>query len=531
MAHRLLFLVALGSAAEATTPWRCVAHRSQYAPIRLNAAGDMECMANGQNCAWSATANACRDRLASVDNRAVSTLSCGIEHLAKFQATGYDKRNHWCSTSLAALDPSDPRVYQCIYSHRDGVFVGIHLNLNRHVECLSRDGVSCLARAATLDACMTKLISETVTSIPLVCTDEEYSKQDHWCNLIEKAPSTQVRPSMLRGNQVTQRPLTSWMVWTTTATSIGFLVALASFVMFLLCRQPPPKPEPRRYLLEKPKAPPGVNALLAFRIDHRDVHQTSLLGSGAHANVYLGQYKSIPVAIKRLRDSTSQKSIECFTREIQLLGSFHSPYVVQLIGVYWSNPNATDIASVTELMDGGDLRDFLATQKKVLFPWEDKLHWIQSIVDALVYLHSFPVVHRDLKSRNILLDSSKGVKLADFGRDERLVGSGRWMAPEVLQLNKYSPASDIFSFGVILFEFDSHQIPYTNIKDEWSGQALSDSAIMKMIVNDTIQLEFSMTMPCWLSDLGQQCLARNPSDRPTAIQMASAIRDKLRRNA
>ncbi|KAG9409257.1 hypothetical protein AC1031_019507 [Aphanomyces cochlioides] len=165
MAHRMLFLDALVSAAEATTPWRCLAHRSQYAPIRLNAAGDMECMANGRNCAWSATA--------------MSTLSCGIEHLAKLQTTGYDKRNHWCSTSLAALDPSDPRVYQCIYSHRDGVFVGIHLNLNRHVECLSRDGVSCLARAATLDACMTKLISETVTSIPLVCTDEEYAKQDH----------------------------------------------------------------------------------------------------------------------------------------------------------------------------------------------------------------------------------------------------------------------------------------------------------------------------------------------------------------
>ncbi|KAG9409258.1 hypothetical protein AC1031_019508 [Aphanomyces cochlioides] len=105
------------------------------------------------------------------------------------------------------------------------------------------------------------------------------------------------------------------------------------------------------------------------------------------------------------------------------------------------------------------------------------------------------------------------------------------MAPEVLQLNKYSPACDIFSFGVILFEFDSHQIPYTNIKDEWSGQALSDSAIMKMIVNDTIQLEFSMSMPYWLSDLGRQCLARNPSDRPTAIQVASAIRDKRRRNA
>ncbi|KAF0684727.1 Aste57867_23313 [Aphanomyces stellatus] len=111
-----------------------------------------------------------------------------------------------------------------------------------------------------------------------------------------------------------------------------------------------------------------------------------------------------------------------------------------------------------------------------MMPWQAKLECALSVAKALVYLKERQVIHRDLKSRNVLLDSDKGTKLADFGisrrhdEDEQSmtmgVGTYRWMAPEVLAFRHYTIAVDVFSFGVLLSELDTHQIPYS---DKQSG--------------------------------------------------------------
>ncbi|KAF0690147.1 Aste57867_18472 [Aphanomyces stellatus] len=197
-----------------------------------------------------------------------------------------------------------------------------------------------------------------------------------------------------------------------------------------------------------------MRGLELCRIQDKDVQLHHIIGAGAFADVWSGRYRNEPVAIKQLQaKNVTMHQLQSFVDEIHLMSTFNSPYIVQFIGAAWEQPK--DMKCVMELMDGGDLRDYLTNHNADAFPWEDKLVHIQRIADALVYLHSLSVIHRDLKSRNVLLDSTKGTKLTDFGVSKEDmeatmtmgVGTFRWMAPEVIKSHKYTVSSDIYSFG------------------------------------------------------------------------------------
>ncbi|KAG9398231.1 hypothetical protein AC1031_022051 [Aphanomyces cochlioides] len=187
-------------------------------------------------------------------------------------------------------------------------------------------------------------------------------------------------------------------------------------------------------------------------------------------------------------------------------------------------------------MDAGDLRDNLTTRTPDEFTWREKIHVMANIVDGLAYLHSLPVIHRDLKSRNVLMDSTKGAKLTDFGlskedtQETMTVGVGTylWMAPEILQLNHYSVAADAYSFGMILSEMDSHKIPYADMTNRKNGKPLVDTAIMGMVIAATIKPAFSNTMPEWIRDMAMQCISSSPDERPTALILSSIIHKQIK---
>ncbi|EQC38357.1 TKL protein kinase [Saprolegnia diclina VS20] len=216
-----------------------------------------------------------------------------------------------------------------------------------------------------------------------------------------------------------------------------------------------------------------------------------------------------------------------------------SPYIVQLLGASWRIPS--DLQMVLEWMDRGDLRSVLyktapstPNEASASFSWDEKIECMLSIVEGLVYLHSMNILHRDLKSRNILLDSTKGTKLTDFGTSREMstetmtigVGTFRWMAPEVLHDCYYSTAADVYSFGVVLSELSTHEIPYYDLCNE-KGQRLGDTAIMSRVMSGSTAPTFGTSTPSWVLDLGKACIATSPESRPTAIQIAHVIRQHI----
>ncbi|KAF0702795.1 Aste57867_7745 [Aphanomyces stellatus] len=272
------------------------------------------------------------------------------------------------------------------------------------------------------------------------------------------------------------------------------------------------------------------------RLDARALTLSHVLGTGAFADVLYGVYLDQPVAVKMLharRVSTTQ--VQALVHEILLLSTFDSPYIVKLVGAVWSRPS--DLACVLELMDGGDLRDHLTRFSPAVFAWQDKYMHIHSVVQGLVYLRSLNVIHRDVKSRNILLDSIKGTKLTDFGISKEDiqatmtvgVGTFRWMAPEVILDHQYTVAADIYSFGCVLSEFSTHQVPYEDVRNPANGEPLADTSIMVKVVAGTLQPSFEVhTCPAWIHELALHCLAMQPRDRPTAYEVAHVVRTKLK---
>ncbi|RHY15957.1 hypothetical protein DYB25_008021, partial [Aphanomyces astaci] len=133
------------------------------------------------------------------------------------------------------------------------------------------------------------------------------------------------------------------------------------------------------------------------RIASNEVRPVQAIAQGAYGEVWLGQYLGQKVAMKKLL-------------------TIHSPYVVQFVGVTWTKP--ADMALVTEYMAGGDLRGVLvANSSAQSFTWHHKVQCALHIAEGLVYLHTMDpkVIHRDLKSRNVLLDADFNAKLTDFG--------------------------------------------------------------------------------------------------------------------
>ncbi|KAF0688506.1 Aste57867_19876 [Aphanomyces stellatus] len=273
------------------------------------------------------------------------------------------------------------------------------------------------------------------------------------------------------------------------------------------------------------------------RLHSQDLQLDRRLGSGASGDIWLGTFQSrTRVAIKCLHShKCTHDAIQHFIDEIALLASLHSPHVVELVGAAWTRPST--LQAVLEFMNRGDLRDWLAHTTCHETLWTTKLPWARDIADGLVYLHSMNIIHRDLKSRNVLLDSDKPAKLADFGisrgnADDLVtmtlgIGTCRWMAPEILNDSLYTTAVDIFSFGVVLSEMDTHDVPYADLLNS-QGQPFADMTILRLVHQKQLRPTFSPHCPPWLHALAQQCMDQDPARRPRASEVAYVLHNRLR---
>lgn len=275
--------------------------------------------------------------------------------------------------------------------------------------------------------------------------------------------------------------------------------------------------------------------LLSLQLRASAIKDIKPLGSGAYATVWLVRYRNLQLlASKRLRpERRTKKHTAAFVEEIKLIANFDHPNLVRLIGAAWTVE--TDLQMLLEYMEGGDLRRYLADSNTPSGWTTTKFNIAIDVIEALVYLHSFtpPLVHRDLKSNNVLLSSDMEAKLSDFGTsrfrssDKTMtggVGTGRWLAPEVIRGDSdYGPAADIYSFGTLLTELDTNQIPYDNVRAS-NGKIMSDLTILHRVATGKLHPKVRATCGKALKDLVERCLLEDPAERPTAPAIAYELR-------
>ncbi|NXJ83328.1 ROS1 kinase, partial [Trogon melanurus] len=283
-----------------------------------------------------------------------------------------------------------------------------------------------------------------------------------------------------------------------------------------------------------------IELLPAFPRDKLNLHK--LLGSGAFGEVYEGTAVDIladgsgecKVAVKTLKKGATDHEKSEFLKEAHLMSKFDHPHILKLLGVCLLNEPQY---LILELMEGGDLLSYLrgARKQKLQSPLltvTDLLDICLDICKGCVYLEKMHFIHRDLAARNCLVSekeydrSSRIVKIGDFGlaRDiykndyYRKIGEGllpvRWMAPESLIDGVFTNHSDVWAFGVLVWEtLTLGQKPYPGF---------SNAEVLHHVQSGG-RLEPPNNCPGDLCDLMTRCWAQEPHDRPTF----SYIQDKL----
>jgi serine/threonine protein kinase len=268
------------------------------------------------------------------------------------------------------------------------------------------------------------------------------------------------------------------------------------------------------------KSPASTSGLdEKFAIPYYELQLVKEVGVGSFGTVYLGKWQDRPVAIKEWNGKLKLTEQQQFIREVQILQHLNTPrFVPQFYGASLEGGLACLVMEYCEL---GSLFDYLPKQKLTL---AEQYHLAFSLVQALSYLHGKKIVHRDLKSANILLVMNGKyleAKITDFGLSkaqypsivsaEGVSQALAWCAPETLKGEAATYAADVFSVGMILWEIFTARRPFserTALKD-WilSGKRESCIGIPKAVAE--------LIGRCWLDD---------PRMRPPALELVEALR-------
>lgn len=308
--------------------------------------------------------------------------------------------------------------------------------------------------------------------------------------------------------------------------------------------------------------------LTQYRIAKEHLEKKKVLAKGGFGVVYLAKYQGMNVAVKQLqRDKMRYSTMQHFMKEIRLCASLNHPNVVGFLGVSWSTLH--DVAVVIEYMPRGDLYSFLRQQRKksaqpakpkgkraqVEFEWflttskspspvleatPTKASIAVDVADALAYLHAYetPIIHRDLKSKNVLLADDFNAKISDFGISRmqdleetmtREVGTVAWIAPEVLKGARYTEKADIYSFGVLITELDTCHLPYT-IGFGSDKHKRTNTWIASMVSAGVLQPVLLDSCPASVRELALECMQFDPDNRPSAGDIVKRLKAMIIEN-
>ncbi|KAG1704898.1 hypothetical protein DVH05_004926 [Phytophthora capsici] len=273
--------------------------------------------------------------------------------------------------------------------------------------------------------------------------------------------------------------------------------------------------------------------LTGKRISLDELQFDKAMSKGAYGEVWMCRYAGQQVAVKRLLQGKNNKADEVqeFAEEIELNASLNHPNIGGFIGVSWNSLN--NLSMIVEYFPLGDLQHYLKAHGDLLSWAREKVHMAVGVAQALEYLHSrrTPIIHRDLKSRNVLLTRQLEAKVIDFGVSKgRLeltmtagVGTPYWTAPEVLEGKRYTEQADIYSFGVLLSEMDTCKVPFHNILTP-EGKKEKPFRILQMVMSGHLRPSFSDDCPSRIRRVGVTCCQHDPARRPNASALVKLLK-------
>ncbi|KAL8047991.1 hypothetical protein ABFX02_07G034700 [Erythranthe guttata] len=276
-----------------------------------------------------------------------------------------------------------------------------------------------------------------------------------------------------------------------------------------------------------------------WEIDPSNLEIRYLVAQGTYGTVYRGTYNSQDVAVKLLdwgedgmstaAETTALRA--SFKQEVAVWHKLDNPNVTRFIGASmgtsqlkipsktpsegYTNLPSRACCVVVEFLAGGTLKKFLFKNRKKKLAFKIVIQLALDLSRGLSYLHSKKIVHRDVKAENMLLDTQRTLKIADFGvarveaqnpRDMTgETGTLGYMAPEVLDGKPYDRKCDVYSFGICLWEIYCCDLPYPD---------LSFAEVSSAVVRQNLRPEIPRCCPSSLASIMKKCWDANPEKRP-----------------
>lgn len=295
---------------------------------------------------------------------------------------------------------------------------------------------------------------------------------------------------------------------------------------------------PANYVTRQPRGAAGEETVGSLtEIDFQHLELQEIIGVGGFGKVYRATWRGREVAVKAARqdpDEDITATAESVRQEAKLFAMLRHPNIIALHGVCLREPN---LCLVMEFARGGSLNRALAAAASSSaaspgaarggrrIPPHVLVNWAVQIARGMLYLHDqaiVPILHRDLKSSNILLLEkmehddifNKTLKITDFGlarewhRTTKMSAAGTyaWMAPEVIKSSLFSKGSDIWSYGVLLWELLTGEVPYRGI---------DGLAVAYGVAVNKLTLPIPSTCPEPFAKLMKECWEQDPHIRPS----------------
>lgn len=280
-----------------------------------------------------------------------------------------------------------------------------------------------------------------------------------------------------------------------------------------------------RALMDSNTPTEGLENFDDWTIDLRRLNMGDAFAQGAFGKLYRGTYNGEDVAIKILErpenDLGRAQLMETqFQQEVMMLATLKHPNIVRFIGAC-RKPMLWCI--VTEYAKGGSVRQFLTRRSNRSVPLKLAVKQALDVARGMAYVHGLGLIHRDLKSDNLLIFADKSIKIADFGvarievQTEGMTpetGTYRWMAPEMIQHRPYTQKVDVYSFGIVLWELITGMLPFQNMTAVQAAFAVVNKGVRPIVPSDCLPV---------LSDIMTRCWDANPDVRPPFMEVVRML--------